>query len=246
MDTMAGYRKTGVRLVARALGCQSLSLVAQDLRGQVRAITWDRAGEVTLASWVADGGLLRTLAGLPVLRPTLDDGGATLVTVQGADAGLVGWRLVSAGAFDDADDPSATSSATIETRTRFMSVPPSFGVHGISLERSRAKTIEPAVGEKRIAAAPKNLHPEPPAPGKVQRLKDLFFRPADRKVSGRSSQSDRAVARQRYILLKYKRLSHCPGLDRCGGLKPRYVSNRESYTMILNLLSRKVPPEGYR
>lgn len=113
MDTMAGYRKTGVRLVARALGCQSLSLVAQDLRGQVRAITWDRAGEVTLASWVTDGGLLRTLAGLPVLRPTLDDGGAILVTVQGADAGLVGWRLVSAGAFDDADLDAVARLASV-------------------------------------------------------------------------------------------------------------------------------------
>ncbi len=103
MDAMAGYRKTGVRLVARALGCESLSLVTQDLRGQVRVVTWDRTGEVTHLGWVADGALLRLLAGLPLLRPTRDETGAIVVTVQGPDLGLAGWRLVSAGAFDDAD-----------------------------------------------------------------------------------------------------------------------------------------------
>lgn len=113
MGTMAEYRKLGVTLVARALGCVTLSLVEQDPRGHVRVTTWDRTGEITLRGWVVDGATLRALSDLPVLRPALDDAAAIVLTVQSSDLGLAGWRLVGAGAFAVPDLEAAARLAAV-------------------------------------------------------------------------------------------------------------------------------------
>lgn len=113
MGTTARYRKIGVSLVARALGCVTLSLVEQDLRGRVRITTWDAAGEVTLRGWVVSDGLLRVLGGLAVLRPALDDAGAIILAVRAGELGLAGWRLVGAEMYCPADVEAAARLAVV-------------------------------------------------------------------------------------------------------------------------------------
>jgi len=100
----AGYRATGVRLVARALGCASVTLVEQDVRGRTHAVTWDDEGEVDRGRWA--GPSQDVLGRWPLLRPTVDEDGALVLVVRSSTAGLVAWRLLRPGGFD-ADDVAA-------------------------------------------------------------------------------------------------------------------------------------------
>lgn len=110
---MAGYRQVGVSLVARAMGCVSVWLVEQDLRGRVEVTRWDGSGEVVARGWAVDGEVVAVLADLPVLRPGVDADGAIVLTVRSPAVGLVGWRLVGEDPFDQADVVAATRMVSL-------------------------------------------------------------------------------------------------------------------------------------
>ncbi|MBD8059985.1 response regulator transcription factor [Cellulomonas sp. JH27-2] len=99
-----GYRATGIRLVARALGCTALTLVEQDVRGRSRLTCWDDEGAIAPrpALAVPAGALVRR----PLLRPAIDDDGAIVLVVRAGASGLAAWRLERPGGFD-ADDVAA-------------------------------------------------------------------------------------------------------------------------------------------
>jgi DNA-binding CsgD family transcriptional regulator len=105
---MVEYRALGVRLVSRALGCRTVTLVRQRANGAVRVTAWDADGAARDGGWASIGGVVAGLAVLPPLRPALDGDRGILLAVRPATGGLAGWYLVSEGGFGE-DDLAAAS-----------------------------------------------------------------------------------------------------------------------------------------
>lgn len=100
---MADYRSVGVRLVARGLGCASITLVVQSLRGDLQVTSWDDAGAITHQGWVVDAALLAELSRGAPLRPRLDAARAIVLAVQPPSDSLAGWQLTVDGGFTRED-----------------------------------------------------------------------------------------------------------------------------------------------
>ncbi len=144
---VADYRSVGVRLVARALGCVAITLVAQSLRGDLQVTSWDGAGTITGKGWVVDATLLAELRRGTLLRPRLDATRAIAVAVRPPSEGLAGWQLTVDGGFTRDDLPSAARIVPVLAEPAMLREEPRPGEVPAGLLTARESQVLTLVGQ---------------------------------------------------------------------------------------------------